>query len=358
MKEPKKEENEIELTAVELSATPTSAEKFFVGEEIRQQKLFANLPDNRADFAISQPIAYGISHTMKKLTPDTVNAVVRYKGLTTEEQKGKYGLKLQLATNFLKEKSEEELTKYLLKLKDGTTIQAYCSLWQYASRQGSTFFNSVKLDKIMETTLNRPKSGYFTQKMKREFTERLLLLGGVKIFVDPKGNKRGIGGFINLLDVIGTFNKKGDVLLNLIGELAPSYNKQLLRGEPYRAILKLDAQKDKNDRIVFLYYLQTRFNQKHHAPITMTRQELIKWAGLTKRNNTSKWLASKSLKEALDRFIEIKGIKDYEPKEITNNDDLRITIYSMFENQKIDTTKLEELDGKEDSKEDKIDTTK
>jgi hypothetical protein len=322
---------------------PSPAEKFFVGDEIKQQKLFANLPDTRADFAISQPIAYGISHTMKKLTPDTVNAIVKYKGLTTEEQRGKYGLKLQLATNFLKEKSsEEELTKYLLKLKDGTTIQAYCSLWQYASKQGSTFFNSVKLNKIMETTLNRPRSGYFTQKMKREFTERLLLLGGVKIFIDPRGNKRGIGGFINLLDVMGTFNKKGDVLLNLTGELAPSYNKQLLRGEPYRAILRLDAQKDKNERIVFLYYLQTRLNQLRHYEITMPRQDLIKWAGLEKTDTANKTVASRRLKEALDRFIEIGGIKEYAPKEITNDNDLRITIYSVFEKEapKIDTTEL------------------
>jgi len=316
--------------------------------ETKQGRIFANPLDERADFAISQPIAYGVNKTLKSLTPDTINAVVRYKGLTTEEQRGKYGLKLQLATNFLKEKSEEELTRYLLKLKDGTTIQALCSLWEYASKQGSTFFNGVKLDKIMETTLNRPKGGYFTQTMKREFTERLLLLGGVKIFVDPKKNNKGIGGFINLFDVMGTFNKKGDVLLNLIGELAPSYNKQLLRGEPYKAILKLDAQKDKNDRIVFLYYLQTRFNQKRHAPITMPRQELIKWAGLQKTEGANKTMATKRLGEALDRFIEIGGIKEYTPKEITNDNNLRITLYSVFEKEalkegqddKISTTKL------------------
>jgi hypothetical protein len=137
--------------------------------------------------------------------------------------------------------------------------------------------------------------------------------------------------------------RKGDadetVIIKLYGELLPRFNKGIMRGRLYsRGLLELDANKD--DRAILLgFKLLTRFDQIRQGAkgkdlvkdenlfITLDRKTLIEWADYKQTDGLNKTIANQCLAKTLDKLIEIKCLRDYQPRELTVSDDLRITLY-------------------------------
>ena len=148
----------------------------------------------------------------------------------------------------------------LEKIKSGKVLQTLLALWSYSNRQGSFIFSGVRLSKIMETVLKKPKSGAYSQTEKRAFTEAVHRLRDFEIYLDQeitdtddKGKRKKVikRDFYRLIDLVGaTYAKrKKDVLdpdtgevtvakgtadesvvIKLYGELLPKFNKGIMRG--------------------------------------------------------------------------------------------------------------------------------
>jgi hypothetical protein len=111
-----------------------------------------------------------------------------------------------------------------------------------------------------------------------------------------------------------------------------------MRGRPYsRGLLELDANKD--ERAILLgFKLLTRFDQLMQGArgkdsvsdnklyIKLDRKTLIEWADYKQTDEANKGVANQHLIKTLNKLVEIKCLRDYEPKKLTTADDLKITL--------------------------------
>jgi len=249
-------------------------------------------------------------------------------------------------------------------------------------------------------TILKTKS-YFTQPQKRDFTEAIQKLRDFEIYLDQtitdtdeKGRRQKVikRDFYKLIELKGaTYAKRKQDLLNeageviakkgeadesvvvkLYGELLPSFNKGIMRGRLYsRGLLELDANKD--ERAILLgFKLLTRIDQLRQGTkgrdrvsddnlfIRLDRKTLIEWADYVKTDLEDKWVANKHLIKTLNKLVEIKCLRNYEPRKLTTKDDLKITLYPhpialKLPENKIETNKIEapKQDGTEQTGQDK-----
>lgn len=340
--------------------------KLTLADKGEQMTLFSNAIDQDRAFGMSRAFSDDLKKLTEEITPATAEESFKYSNKTF---KGKNGdIALRVIDEEQKIQTAEQFYNALARIKSGKVLQTLLALWYYANRRGSFFFNGIRLSKVMETVLKTPKSGYFTQPQRKEFTEAIQRLRDFEIYLDQtvtdtdeKGRKQKVvkRDFYKLIDLIGaTYAKrkkdvtdeqgkvilrKGDadesVIIRLYGELLPRFNKGIMRGRLYsRGLLELDANKD--ERAILLgFKLLTRFDQLRMGArgkdqvsddklyIMLDRKTLIEWADYTKSDQEDKWTANQYLKKTLDKLIEAKCLRDYEPKELTVSDGLKVTLY-------------------------------
>ena len=341
--------------------------KFYLADNaIKQQSLFNNPIDTERAFGMSREFSDNLKRLTEEITPETAEESFKYAGKTFKGKKG------DLALRVIDDKQEiqtaEQFYNALARIKSGKVLQTLLSLWHYGNKQGGFVFSGTRLSKVMRTIL-KTKGGYFTQPQKRDFTEAIQRLRDFEIYLDQtitdtddKGRKQKVikRDFYKLIDLVGAtyakrkqdlidpetgkvIFKKGDadesVIIKLYGELLPRFNKGIMRGRLYsRGLLELDANKD--ERAILLgFKLLTRFDQLRQGAkgkdlvsddklfIRLDRKTLIEWADYGKSDLESKWIANQYLIKTLNKLVEIKCLRDYEPKKLTTADDLKITLY-------------------------------
>ncbi len=331
---------------------------------IKQQSLFSNLIDTERAFGISRELSDNLKRLTEEITPETAKESYKYTGKTF--QKG------DLALRVIDDKQEiqtaEQFYNALDRIKSGKVLQTFIALWYYGNKQGRFVFSGTRLSKVMRTIF-KTKNGYFTQPQKRDFTEVIHRLRDFEIYLDQtitdtddRGRKQKVikRDFYKLIDLTGAtyakrkqdlidaetgkvIFKKGEadrsVIIKLFGELLPRFNKGIMRGRPYSiGLLELDANKD-GRAILLGFKLLTRFDQLRQGArgqdlvsdnrlyIKLDRKTLIEWAGYTKTDLEDKWIANQYLIRTLNKLVEIKCLRDYEPKKLTTADDLKIMLY-------------------------------
>jgi len=345
----------------------TYADKFFIEpKEAKQGQLFSNPIDSDRAFGITRKFSDNLNKLTDEITPKTASENFKY-GRTF---KGKNSnLALRVIDDKQEIKTAEQFYNALARIKSGKVLQTLLALWAYANQRGNFVFNGIRLSKVMQTLL-KPTGGYFTQPQKRDFTEAIQRLRDFEIYLDEtitdtddRGRKKPVikRDFYKLIDLVGATYakrskdykdpetgeirfKKGEadesVIIKLYGELLPRFNKGIMRGRLYsRGLLKLDANKD--ERAILLgFKLLTRFDQLRQAKkgskdiisdsklfIKTDRRALIEWADYKQTDETDKWVASQHLTKTLDKLIDIKCLRDYQPRKLTTKDDLQITLY-------------------------------
>lgn len=345
-----------------VSALPTTP---------KQATLFSNPIDNNRAFGISRTFSDKLKRLTEEITPENVKESYRYgdkKTFMSKDDKGN-----DLALRVRDEKgvitNEQEFYDALAKIKSGKTLQTLLALWAYSNERGSFYYNGVRLSKVMSTVL-KTSGGYFTQPQKREFTEAIHQLRDFEIYLDEtitdsddRGRKKQVikREFYRLIDLVGAtyakrskdlvddetgkvIAKKGSadesVIIKLYGELLPRFNKGIMRGRLYsRGLLELDANKD--ERAILLgFKLLTRFDQMRQAKkgskdavkdanlyLCLDRKTLIEWADYKQTDEMNSTVANHQLIKTLDKLVAIKCLRDYEPKQITTDDHLKIKLY-------------------------------
>lgn len=342
-------------------------DKYFLAPAKKlQATLFNNLIDTERAFGISRGFADNFKKLQDEITPETARESFKYNS-NTKTFKGKGDLALRVIDGKQEIQTAEQFYNALATIKSGKVLQTLLALWAYGNKQGSFFFNGTRLSKVMQTIL-KTKS-YFTQPQKRDFTEAIQKLRDFEIYLDQtitdtdeKGRRQKVikRDFYKLIELKGAtyakrkqdlidektgavIAKKGQadesVVIKLYGELLPSFNKGIMRGRLYsRGLLELDANKD--ERAILLgFKLLTRIDQLRQGAkgkdkwsddslyIKLDRKTLIEWADYQQTDEVNKGVANQHLIKTLNKLVEIKCLRDYEPKILTTKDDLKITLY-------------------------------
>ncbi|OQX71068.1 hypothetical protein B6D52_02725 [Candidatus Parcubacteria bacterium 4484_255] len=342
-------------------------DKIKPSKEDRQIRLFNNPIDTERAFGMSRELTDKFKRLTEQITPEQAQENFKYNNKTFKVKES--NIALRVIDNKQEIKTAEQFYNALSKIKSGKVLKTLMGLWCYANQQGSFVFRGVRLNKLMTSVLKKPKSGYYTQQQRKEFTKAIHQLRDFEIFLDQtitdtdeKGRKQKVikRDFYKLIDLVGaTYAKrkkditdpetgrvikaKGtadeSVILKLYGELLPKFNKGIMRGRLYnRGLLELDANKD--ERAILLgFKLLTRFDQLRMGRrgedlvkddnlfIKTDRKTLIEWADYTKSDLEDKWTTNQYLKKTLDKLIKINCLRDYKPRKLTTNDDLKITLY-------------------------------
>jgi len=354
-------------TAKETLKQPETRQKFFLADKRdRQMTLFNNPIDTKRAFGMSREFTDNLKKLTDEITPEQAQESFKYDGKTFKGKKG--NLALRVIDNKQEIQTAEQFYNALAKIKSGKILQTLLALWNYGNQQGSFIFSGTRLNKVMRTIL-KTKTGNYSQEQKRAFTEAIHRLRDFEIYLDQtitdtneKGKKQKVikRDFYKLIDLVGaTYAKrrkditdpetgrviraKGtadeSVIIKLYGELLPNFNKGIMRGRLYsRGLLELDANKD--ERAILLgFKLLTRFDQlrmgkggkdlvrDNNLYIKLDRKTLIEWANYKQTDEVNKGVANKHLINTLNKLIEIKCLRDYEPKKLTTNDDLKITLH-------------------------------
>lgn len=342
-------------------------DKFVMSDtETGQGKLFNNAIDTKRAFGINRSFSDNLKRLTEEITPETAEESFKYNGRTFK------GKKSDIALRVIDDKQEiqtaEQFYNALARIKSGKVLQTLLALWAFSNKQGNFIFSGTRLSKVMRTIL-KTKGGYFTQPQKRDFTEAIHRLRDFEIYLDQtvtdtddRGRKKQMihRDFYKLIDLVGAryakrrqdfidpdtgrvIFKKGDadesVIIKLYGELLPRFNKGIMRGRLYsRGLLELDANKD--ERAILLgFKLLTRFDQlrmgargkdlvsDENLYVEWTRGYLIEQADYKQTDEIKKTIANQHLIKTLDKLIEINCLRDYEPKKLTTDDDLKIRLY-------------------------------
>lgn len=344
----------------------TASDKFLIEIKGTEQiSLFSNPIDTERGFGIARKFSDKLNKLTTEITPETAKESYKY-GKTFKGKNNDIALRVIDDSNQIQ--TPEQFYHALERIKSGKVLQTLLALWAYANKQGNFVFSGTKLSKIMQTLL-KTKSGYFDQPAKRDFTEAIQRLRDFEIYLDEeitdtndKGKKKQVikRDFYKLIDLVGAtyakrskdykdpntgeiIFKKGtadeSVILKLYGELLPRFNKGIMRGRLYsRGLLELDANKD--ERAILLgFKLLTRFDQLRQNRlgkdgtsddklfIKTTRKTLIEWADYRQTDEVNKGVANQHLIKTLDKLIDIKCLRDYQPRVIKTNDDFKITLY-------------------------------
>lgn len=259
----------------------------------------------------------------------------------------------------------EDLRREVVSRGDAVFIQTWKALCAFAYDHGHGHrFYGAKVTDIMGYVLKKPKSGYFNQEKKQEFTERLNKLASTKIAIDhdvPDGKKtilkkgkgrvpktKNVTSYIDLLRIEhaehAKKNEDKSVMVELWGELLPGINKGAHRGLiAGRGIFELDGNKDRT-AILLGEHIETRLDQirqglertgKPGPPImTTTLINLIKWAdqGDCWENHRPS-IAAKRLKKGLDKLQDVGYFKGYTPSKFTSDPGLPIQIIGYRGNE-------------------------
>lgn len=339
--------------------------KFYTEDNDKQRTLFNNPIDTKLAFGMSRKFADNLNNITKEITPEKVKESFLYNNKTFKN-------KNRDLARVIDDKQEietpEQCYDRLARIKSGKVLQTLLALWEYANQQGSFIFSGTRLNKIMRIIL-KTKTGNYSQKEKRDFTEVIHQLKDFEIHLDQtitdtdeKGRKHKVikRNFHKLIDLVGaTYAKrrkdiidpetgrviraKGtadeSVIIKLYGELLPKFNKGIMRGRLYpKGLLKLNANKDEKAMLLG-FKLLTRFDQIRQDKkgkdlvkdsnlfIKTDRKILIEWAGYTKTDAINKSVANQHLIKTLNRLIEVNCLRDYEPKKLTTSDDLKIILY-------------------------------
>lgn len=338
----------------------------------KQASLFPNLISLES-FGIPRAFADGLNKTLKAITPANAKASYRLHGKAFKFKTKDTGIETGIRIIDRDERitDADHFSKELLRLKDAKTIKTLAGLYAYANKQGSFHFKGVRISNILEIMeYKKPKKG-FTQGQRKELTTIINFLKDIEITLDhevkDKDEKTGkVKSFIKteyfkFIDLYGTTHakrikdvkdeqgniiySKGDaddsVIIKLFGELLPRLNKKIMRGRLYsKGLLQLDANRD-NRAIVLGFWLATRFDQLRGAGgadkakqkpdsqivIEIDRRELIERADYTETDKDNKSMASKVLKNTLDKLIEVNILSRYEPNEINTDDSQHIKLY-------------------------------
>lgn len=354
------------MRKTQTNTKPAKAEnKFYLVEKPKQMTLFNNEIDTEQTFGMSRKFTDNLKRLTDEITPETARESFKYSGKTFNT---KDGLALRVRDDKQEIQTAEQFYNALARIKSGKVLQTLLALWAYANKQGNFIFSGTRLNKVMKTIL-KTKTGNYSQEQKRTFTEAIHRLRDFEIHLDQieydtneKGKKQQVikRDFYRLIDLAGaTYAKrkkdlidkdtgkvislKGtadeSVIIKLYGELLPRFNKGIMRGRLYsRGLLELDANKD--ERAILLgFKLLTRFDQLRQGAkgkdlvadnnlyIKLDRKTLIEWADYKQTDEMNKSVANQQLEKTLNKLIEINCLRDYEPKTLTNNDDLRITLY-------------------------------
>jgi len=339
--------------------------KFYLRDS-QQMTLFNNPIDTERAFGMSRELSDNLKRLTEEITPEQAQENFKYDKKTFKGKKG--DLALRVVDDKQEIQTAEQFYNALARIKSGKVLQTLLALWNYGNQQGSFVFSGTRLNKVMRTLL-KTKTGNYSQEQKRAFTEAIHRLRDFEIYLDQtitdtdeKGRKQKVikRDFYKLIDLVGaTYAKrkkdiiepetgriiraKGtadeSVIIKLYGELLPKFNKGIMRGRLYsKGLLELDANKD--ERAILLgFKLLTRFDQLRQGArgkdlvsdnnlyIRTDRKTLIEWADYTKTDSEDKWTANNYLIKTLDKLIEINCLRDYEPKKLTTDDALKITLY-------------------------------
>ncbi len=282
------------LSSVSPSASPSPADtyKYYLADKGEQRTLFNNAINQERAFGMSREFSDNLKRLTEEITPESVEKTYKY-DKNTFKSTTKQGREIALRVIDEKQEIEDakQLYSALVKIKSGKVLQTLLALWAYTNKRGNFIFSGTRLSKIMATVLKTPKSGYFTQPQRKEFTEAIQRLRDFEIYLDQtvtdtneRGRKQEVikRDFYKLVDLVGaTYAKrkkdvtdpetgkiifrKGDadesVIIRLYGELLPRFNKGIMQGRLYsRGLLELDANKD--ERAILLgFKLLTRFDQ-------------------------------------------------------------------------------------------------
>jgi len=329
-------------------------------------RLFNNIINDKRAFGINRGFADNFKKIQDEITPERAKENFDRHGKTFKTKDNKTALSI------IDEKEEiltaEQFYQSLEKIKRGKTLQTLLALWNYANEHGSFYFNGIRLNDLMKTVLKAPKTGYFDKLSKQRFTDAIHTLQNFTIYLDSNirdtddtGKKKRMvkREFYNLINLKGAVygrvgkdikNKSGEIVLKkgdvddrvivkIFGELLPSFNKGIMRGRLYsRGLLELDANKD--ERAILLgFKLLTRFDQLRMGAkgqdlvsddklyIKINRKTLIQWAGYEQTDSQDKWRANNYLIKILNKLVEVKCLRNFEPKELTTNDELQIYLY-------------------------------
>lgn len=339
---------------------------YLADTQAKQMTLFNNPIDIKRAFGMSREFTDNLKRLTDEITPEQAKESFKYDGKTFKGKKG------DLALRVIDDKQEiqtaEQFYNALARIKSGKVLQTLLALWNYGNQQGSFVFSGTRLNKVMRTLL-KTKTGNYSQEQKRAFTEAIHRLRDFEIYLDQtitdtdeKGRKQKVikRDFYKLIDLVGaTYAKRNkdikdpetgrvirakgtadeSVIIKIYGELLPKFNKGIMRGRLYsRGLLELDANKD--ERAILLgFKLLTRFDQLRQGAkgkdlviddnlyIKTDRKTLIEWADYTKTDLEDKWTANRYLERTLNRLKDINCLRDYEPKKLTTDDDLKITLY-------------------------------
>lgn len=321
-----------------------------------KRKLFSNEIDNRISFGISRKFADRYNRLLNDITPESaINSYERYR-ITFNSENSK-DVSLRIIDSKKPIQSYEQFYDTISQIKKGKVLQTLLALWHHANLQGKFIFNGARLSEIMRTVLKPPKTGYYTQTQKREFTTAIHVLRNLEISLDSqitdkddRGRKKTMvkREYYRLIDIDGAVyakNRDGkpdeSVIVKLYGELLPKFNKGIMRGRLYsRGLLELDANKDEK-ALLLGFMLLTRFDQirmgkngEDYIPderlfIRADRKTFIRLADYTKTEKINKTMANQQLIKTLNKLIEVNCIQDYEPKRLTTDDDILITVHAM-----------------------------
>lgn len=339
---------------------------YLADTQAKQMTLFNNPIDIKRAFGMSREFTDNLKRLTDEITPEQAQESFKYDGKTFKGKKG--DLALRVIDDKQEIKTAEQFYNALARIKSGKVLQTLLALWNYGNQQGSFVFSGTRLNKVMRTLL-KTKTGNYSQEQKRAFTEAIHRLRDFEIYLDQtitdtddKGRKQKVikRDFYKLIDLVGaTYAKrkkdiiepetgrviraKGtadeSVIIKIYGELLPKFNKGIMRGRLYsRGLLELDANKD--ERAILLgFKLLTRFDQLRQGAkgkdlvsdnnlyIRIDRKTLIEWADYTKTDASDKWIANQHLIKTLNKLIEINCLRGYEPKKLTTDDALKITLY-------------------------------
>lgn len=240
----------------------------------------------------------------------------------------------QSISSFGETSLEDSLNHIKSIMQDGTILQHYCALWNYALNYEKSFrFYCVKIDSVLATFLKKPTDGYFRQSTRQAFTKSIRTLQTIKMRIALSGTSSGKKSTeymnIPLLDFsLSTENKDGSVILRLIGSMLGG-NELNKRGRVFpEGIFELDPRVE-SSRITLVFKLATRFDQVNQNSIKWTRKKLIESSGLVKSDIKNKKQASFYLQKTLDRLKETACIKDYYGNVLSTNDDEELEILSV-----------------------------
>lgn len=243
----------------------------------------------------------------------------------------------------------EDLRKEVIDRGDAVFIQTWNALWAFAHDQGHGYqFHGAKITDIMEYVFKKPKSGYFSQKEKKAFTERLYKLAGTRIAIDHEVNDgdkytyrngkktpktKNITSFFNFLKIEhaehAAKNEDKTVMVKMWGELLPGINKGNHRGmNASRGIFELNANHDRT-AILLGEHIKTRLDQirqgqertpRDGAPVmTYPLIDFISWSDLQTTWNQTASTAAKRLQKALDKLQEVGYFRAYTPEKMTSD---------------------------------------